>query len=174
MANKKDPTLDLEVRLRNTHKNEDRFLLLNEIVKKYSSESYVINSKNVINVKDNANSLLMMSGSHRKNSLYADAVHHANISLGRAALFAGDIESGMSFLEASTKLYGPEKIKSPGPNMTLAKELLKLGQKNAVMDYLDASLKLWTDSSFSNKKISEWKKIIYEGSIPDFKESLEY
>lgn len=57
--------------------------------------------------------------------------------------------------------------------MTLAKELLEIGEKEIVLKYFDECLKFW-NSDNAKEKIREWKKTISSGDIPNFEGNLVY
>lgn len=174
LKNKSDPIIQMENKLKMVKNNDERFLVLNELAKKYSAETFNINERNIKNVNENALSLLKLAESKNYQSLYADAIHHGNIVLGRAALINDDIDNAIFYLESAAKINGSAKLGSLGPNMTLVKELIKKGKRDSAIDYIDSSLKLWTDKTIARKKTSEWKNKIKEGGIPDFNENLEY
>ena len=74
------------------------------------------------------------------------------------------------FLE-SGKTKGSPNLNSFGPNMSLAKELLELGERDAVLEYLDLCGRFWKSGSDS---IDQWKEEMARGEIPAFGPNLVY
>ncbi|MCI0422673.1 MAG: hypothetical protein L0312_26210, partial [Acidobacteria bacterium] len=66
-----------------------------------------------------------------------DALHHGNLVLGRLALKSKDIELAKTHLIAAGRTPGSPTLISFGPNMALAKELLELGEREVVIQYLE-------------------------------------
>jgi hypothetical protein len=58
-----------------------------------------------------------------------------------------------------------------GPGMALAGELLKAGQKNVVLEYLDLCRNFWKRGG---EKITLWKTEIGAGLTPEFGGNLYY
>lgn len=116
---------------------------------------------------------LALASSFKSNWNYGNAIHHANIILGRISLIEGKIERSKTYLISAGQTIGSPQLKSFGPNMSLAKELLEIGEKNVVIEYLDLCKEFWY-KIFSWYKIRKWKKIIRKGGIPDFKANLIY
>lgn len=118
-----------------------------------------------IKAKHLAQQLLGMAGNFRDNWNYGNAVHIANIVLGRVALRVGDIESAKTYLRAAGQIPGSPQLDSFGPDMTLAKELLQHGQRQAVHEYLDACGKFWTTGA---TRLKSWTTTVDAGGMPDF------
>jgi hypothetical protein len=60
---------------------------------------------------------------------------------------------------------GSPQLNSFGPDMTLAKELLELGEQEAVMAYLKACSIFW---ALGKAKLTQWVSAIRQDRMPDF------
>jgi len=116
---------------------------------------------------------LEMAEHFRDNWNYGNALHKANMCLGRLALRKGQLEEAKIFLRQAGETPGSPQLNSFGPNMALAKELLELGEKEAVLHYLNACKKFWT-WYLSFWKIYRWKRAIKRGEIPHFGGNMIY
>ena len=105
-----------------------------------------------------------------ESSFAGDAVSVGNIVLGRLALVREDLEAAENYLVLS----GQIKAGSPvffGPNMTLARELLKRGRSEAVLKFLEECSHFWRNADV---QIQRWAATIRSGEIPDFGGNLLY
>jgi hypothetical protein len=82
-----------------------------------------------------AEDLLKESPNWQKNWNYGNAIQAANVVLGRAALQEGEIDHAKEYLLAAGRTPGSPQLNSFGPDMTLAKDLLKRGEKDVVLEY---------------------------------------
>jgi len=114
---------------------------------------------------------LLQSAQDKKNWNYGNAVHKGHILLGRIALQRGDISSAKEHLLAAGETPGSPQLNSFGPNMTLAKELLEKGERDAVLTYLQSCLKFW---KMGGDKLQSWVTTVKGGGIPDFGGNLLY
>jgi hypothetical protein len=121
--------------------------------------------------REDANTVLSASERYRSDWNYGNAVHKANLALGRLALRDGNIEQAKHFLIEAGKTPGSPQLDSFGPNMLLAKELLEKGEAATVLEYLDLCNKFWR---IDHGSISTWKKLIAEGKQPNFFANLVY
>ncbi len=104
---------------------------------------------------------------------YGNAIHHANLLLGRIALRNGQREMAKTHLIAAGETPGSPQLNTFGPNMALAKELLEKGEYGIVLKYLQLCEMFW-GKMFSEPKIKAWEDIIKNGKIPDFAAHLAY
>lgn len=107
---------------------------------------------------------------------YGNVVYDGNQILGLAALKENDIAKAKQCLLAAGNTPGSPQLDSFGPEMTLAQELLKRGEKQVVLDFLDLVAKFWatpkpgTDSKFLHlyqehgAKVQQWKNEIRSGA----------
>jgi hypothetical protein len=121
--------------------------------------------------REDANTVLSVAENYRSDWNYGNAVHKANLALGRLALRDGDIGQAKHYLIEAGKTPGSPQLNSFGPNMLLAKELLEKGETTTVLVYLDLCAKFWR-SDFG--AVSTWKKLIAEGKQPNFLANLFY
>jgi hypothetical protein len=94
----------------------------------------------------------------------ADVVHNANVVLGTLALDEGRIEEAKRHLLAAAKVRGSPVLDTFGPNMSLAQELLKKGEQETVLQYLELCRVFWGH----REKVDLWVKDIHAGRIPEF------
>jgi hypothetical protein len=100
-----------------------------------------------------------------------NAIHYANLILGRLALHVGEVEAAKQYLIASGKTSGSPTLCSFGPNMSLAKELLEHGEHETVLRYFDLCRIFW-QSNFG--QLDEWTREVRAGKIPEFGANLIY
>jgi len=118
-----------------------------------------------------AKELLLMAPKYPRDWNYGNAIHHANIVLGRIALARGDIEAAKNYLIEAGKTPGSPQLNSFGPNMTLAKELLGKKETQTVLNYFELCGKFW---EMGNEKLKEWSELVRNGKMPDFGGNLSY
>ncbi len=95
----------------------------------------------------------------------------AYIVLGRIAVKNGDIEQAKLHLIEAGRGDGSPTMNSFGPNMSLARDLLLIGEKQAVLDYFEACGKFWESG---RDQMDEWALYVNAGRIPDFGGNLTY
>jgi tetratricopeptide (TPR) repeat protein len=118
-----------------------------------------------------AEALLKEAENMRTNWNYGNAIHAANLVLGRIALAENDLDEAKRFLLKAGKTPGSPQLKSFGPDMVLAKELLAKGEKAVVIEYFDLCANFWK----SKKDVLEnWKAAVQKDEIPDFDANLRY
>ncbi len=108
---------------------------------------------------------------HEDDWGYGNAVQDVNIVLGRVALANGFLEEAKQRLIAAGRSPGSPQMNSFGPNLSLAKELLRAGEKEVVLQYFDLCKKFWkTDFG----RLQQWSEEVSEGRIPDFGPNISY
>ena len=100
----------------------------------------------------------------RQRGVYGNVQHFANLILGLVALSEGQLPEARHRLIASAKTPGSTHLKTLGPNMALAAELLDRGERDVVVDYLRLCRRLWKDG----KRLKEWETLARNGRFPDF------
>jgi len=100
---------------------------------------------------------------------YGNAVHDYNTALGYVNLKRGNRKAAVRYLLESGKTPGSPQLNSFGPNMSLANALLIEGEKGAVISYFDLCKEFWP-----MKKLSDWRKSVAAGEIPDFGANMVY
>jgi len=81
-----------------------------------------------------ATELLSMTRQHRRDWNSGNAIHDSNMVLGLVALRKGDREQAKQYLLEAGKTPGSPQLNSFGPNVTLAMELLRSGEREAVLE----------------------------------------
>jgi hypothetical protein len=118
-----------------------------------------------------ASELLKTAEEHRSDWNYGNAIHKANIVLGRISLYFGDVAGAKKHLQAAGETPGSPQLNSFGPNMTLAKELLEKGETEAVLAYLQACSKFW---AMGGDRLKSWMSTVKSGGKPVFGANLDY
>jgi TonB family protein len=96
---------------------------------------------------------------------YGNAIHDGHIVLGLLALHHDDVTTaGQELLEAG-KTPGSPTLNSFGPDMTLANELLKKGERDTVLQYLELCRKFW---KMGAERLDSWSAAVREGMNPTF------
>lgn len=118
-----------------------------------------------------ADELIELAPQYRDNWNYGNAVHHGNLILGRLALRSGDRSEAKGYLIQAAKTPGSPQLKSFGPSMTLAKELLREGEKETVIEYLKLCAQFWESG---RGQLTKWIDIIETNGEPDFGNNVRY
>jgi hypothetical protein len=106
------------------------------------------------------------------DSNYCDAIQRYNLVLGRLAIRDGDLQAAERYLMASARLPDPDYRSYFGPNVSLANDLLLLGHREIVIQYLGATKTFWVSST--PDQVDIWVKEIKSGKYPDFGANLVY
>ena len=104
-------------------------------------------------------------------SQFGDAVHKGNLVLGRLAVSQGRIADAVKFLHASAATGGSGILGSFGPNMQLAKDLLELGEREAVLTYFEMCRTFW---KLGGERLDRWTREVQAGIVPNFGANLRY
>jgi hypothetical protein len=99
------------------------------------------------------------------------ALHLATMVLGRVALRLGDIDNAKDLLLKATDYGESPFLEIAGPSMLLASELLRRGERTAVLSYLSRCARLWPTSDHRPEK---WIYEIEHGGLPDFGDNLSF
>lgn len=97
---------------------------------------------------------------------YGNAVHYANLYLGRIALERGDVREARTRLLAAGRTPGSPQLDDFGPDMTLADELLEHGESAVVLAYFRECDRFWGNKS--KNRLNEWSAAVRAGRKPDF------
>ncbi len=116
--------------------------------------------------------LLNEAESWKTNWNYGNAIHAANLVLGRVALVQDDIDEARKFLIAAGKTPGSPQLNSFGPDMLFANEMLKSGESKVVLEYFDLCAKFW-DKKHS-ARLDEWRRAVSSNQPPEFGANLRY
>jgi hypothetical protein len=107
----------------------------------------------------------------RENWNYGNAVHAANLVLGRLSLIRGEINDAKKFLLAAGRTPGSPQRNTFGPDMLFAKEMLKKGETETVLKYFELCSTFWGKK---HSRLDSWKLAIEKNEDPDFGPNLRY
>jgi tetratricopeptide (TPR) repeat protein len=102
---------------------------------------------------------------------YGNAVHTANLVLGRLAARQGRMADAVRLLRTAGETPGSPQLNSFGPNMSLAKDLLELGETEAVLAYFELCRVFW---KMGGERLDAWALMVKEGKMPNFGANLVY
>ena len=83
------------------------------------------------------------------------------------------MQNAVKNLLLACKLPASSQLRASGPNMTLARDLLNKKKKEAVIDFIYSCTRFWPESGDGVNQVSQWRKTIEDGGIPDFKDNLD-
>ncbi len=135
----------------------------NEKAEKYAREALALAAKS------KKPTVILPGGDPISN--VAEAVFKGNMVLGRLALMNGDIESAKNYLLLAGKTDGDPVLDTFGPNMSLARELLKASQPDTVIEFLEECKVFWKSE---RGRIERWIGDIQAGRMPEFGPNLIY
>jgi len=95
-----------------------------------------------------------------------NAFHYGHLALGRIALADGNVAEAKLHLLCAGLTPGSPQLGDYGPDMTLADELLRLGEVEVVLTYLDECDCFWRNAA--KNRIAEWRSDILSGRLPHF------
>ena len=96
---------------------------------------------------------------------FGEAIHDGNMVLGLVALGRNDAKSAKEHLLAAAGSGGSHEMAFTGPNLTLAAELLRLGEREVVVEYLRAIRTFWVRG---RNLLDEWIRRIQSGEDVKF------
>lgn len=120
-----------------------------------------------------ARELVSLAERFRADFYYGNAVHHGHLILGRVALGRGDRAAAGDELLAAGRTPGSPQLGSFGPNMRLARDLLRAGERDVVLRYLELCAGFWVYPG-AGEVLAGWADQVRGGSVPDFKANLSY
>ena len=118
-----------------------------------------------------ATQMLSLAMHFQKDWNYGNAIHNGNIILGLVALKQDDVKSAKEYLIKAGSTPGSPQLKTFGPNMSLANELLDKGQKEIVIEYFELCKKFW---EMNDGRLDSWIASIRGGGKPYFGANLEF
>ncbi len=145
--------------------DRERFYALNDAAK----ESFVVG--NVEDARHYATNLLALAQQFPGDWNYGNAVQDGNLVLGRIAVKEGRLDDAKRYLLEAGKSSGSPQMNSFGPNMSLAKDLLEKGEKEAVLEYFGLCRRFW---QMGGAELDQWTKDVEAGNTPDFGANLIY
>jgi hypothetical protein len=122
-----------------------------------------------------AREVLALAEEYPKDPQYGVAVFFGHMVLGRIALARDhNIKEAKAELLASGKTPGSATLNSFGPNPSLARDLLAIGERDVVLQFFGQCRSFWK-IDIGRKKLDDWTKTA-EGCcrMPNFAENLRY
>ncbi len=114
---------------------------------------------------DFAEELLELAPRFKGDWDYGNAIHNGNLVLGRVAVKEGRLDVAKEFLLAAGRTPGSPQLDTFGPNMSLAKDLVEAGEKEAVLQYFDLCKQFW---EMGGGDLRGWSRTVKWGGTPDF------
>jgi hypothetical protein len=118
-----------------------------------------------------AQELLLLASRYPSDWNFGNAVHHAHLVLGRVALATNNLEEARAQLIAAGETPGSPQLNSFGPNMRLAQDLLRHGDRDAVLVYFDLCRRFW---ELGKDRLAEWTAAVGQGQEPNFGPNVSY
>ena len=115
--------------------------------------------------------MLALSPKYKDDWNFGNAIHKVNTVLGLAALRENNVKDAKRRLVLSGMTLGSPQLDSFGPNMMLAKELMKVGESTSVLEYFHMCRQFWK-SDFG--ALDSWEQTVQKGGIPNFGNHLLY
>ena len=115
--------------------------------------------------------LLEMAAGWESHWNYGNAIHHANMVLGRVALASGNAVLAAEYLLAAGRTPGSPQLDAFGPGMALARQLLDAGERDAVLEFLELCGEFW---KLDRGLLDSWTAAIRAGQTPFFGGKLAY
>ncbi|WP_437767245.1 hypothetical protein WMF27_20215 [Sorangium sp. So ce281] len=112
-----------------------------------------------------AERLLAEAADLADSSQYGNAVHYAHIALGKVAMARNDSAGAAEHLRAASEVRGSPQLNSFGPDFELASQLLAVGQRDAVIDYIDGCKSFWDRHA---SLLNTWALAIESGEYRTF------
>jgi hypothetical protein len=144
---------------------EQRFYALDDAAK----EGFVLGK--IDDARRYAEELMSLTPQFQGNWNYGNAVQDSNLVLGRIAIREGNLGRAKEYLLASGGGPGSPVMRSFGPNMSLANDLLEKGERDVVLQYFELCRKFWKSHP---EKLDEWSRHVRAGERPEFGANLVY
>ena len=143
----------------------ERFYALRDVAK----QSFVLGKAD--DARKYASEMLTLLPKFQGDWNYGNAVHDANLVLGRIAVAEGRMIEAKQYLIEAGRTPGSPQINSFGPNMSLAKDLLEKGERDVVIQYFEFCRKFW---KLDRGNLDRWSQEAKSGKVPDFGANLLY
>lgn len=118
-----------------------------------------------------AKEVLELASLFRDDWNYGNAIHDGNVVLGRIALRERDLEAAKQRLLDAGKTPGSPQLRSFGPNLSLARELLERKEMDVVLVYFGSCMEFW---EMGREKLRHWSILVKAGEMPDFGPNTSY
>jgi len=123
------------------------------------------------NARQYATELLTLAPKYRGDWNYGNAIQDGNMVLGRIALQERKTNEAKKYLLHAGKSSRSPQMDSFGPNMSLARDLLKAGDRDTPLQYFELCRKFWT---MDRGQLDDWRDAVKAGKVPDFGANLVY
>lgn len=143
----------------------ERFYALNDAAK----QCFVLGKTE--EARQYAEELMTLLPKFKNDWNYGNAVQDANLVLGRISVLEGRIDEAKQFLIKSGNSPGSPQMDTFGPKMSLAKDVLEIGETDVVLQYFELCRKFWT---MEDGQLDEWSREVKAGNVPDFGANLVY
>lgn len=117
-----------------------------------------------------AQRLLAMAPRFQHTWNYGNAIHDGNAVLGRIAVRQGRLDDARRYLIEAGKTPGSPQLNSFGPDMGLAQDLLKRGERATVIEYLNLCRRFW---EMQRNLLDGWAQAIKAGKTPDLEDKYQ-
>jgi tetratricopeptide (TPR) repeat protein len=114
--------------------------------------------------KELAEKALTLAPAYEGNWNFGNAIHSAHSVLGLLALRKDEVSEAISELEKAGATTGSPQLDTFGPTMQLAKALLRYGEVEAVLTYLQQCRSFWKMGSVW---LDLWEQKVRAGGIPN-------
>jgi hypothetical protein len=104
-----------------------------------------------------------------RNWNFGNVIHNAHLALGRVALARGDRVRAREELLLAGRTPGSPQLDSFGPNMLLARDMLRAGEREVVFEYFDECRRFW---KFGDSRLRRWRRLASWHIPPDFGANL--
>ncbi len=143
----------------------ERFLALSHLAKA------AFDAAELNKAEDYARELLSAAHEHPKWNR-GNAIFYGNMVIGRVALRRDrNVALANSSLLASAQTPGSPTLNTFGPNMSLARDLLTVGERDTVLEFFTLCRSFW---KMDFGKLDDWTAIVKDGGIPDFGGNLVF
>lgn len=156
---------DAQAQLAKARSPEERFYALPEAAK----QSFLAGQTR--DAEAHAQELLALAGQFPLNWNYGNAIHDGNMVLGQVALKGGDVAAAKAYLLRAGRTTGSPQLDSFGPNMSLARDLLQIGERDVVLEYFGLCAAFW---EMDRGRLDQWRLDVRSQRLPDFGANLVY
>jgi hypothetical protein len=112
-----------------------------------------------------ATSAIELAALYRGHWNHDNVIHRANTVLGIVALRAHDVQRAVDHLHRSAAVEGSPQLKSFGPSMWLARDLLRAGEVQVVLSYFRQCGLFWPHG---REWLRIWDLKVRRGAMPSF------
>ena len=111
-----------------------------------------------------AKELLRLAALHPESPDYGVAIYRAHMTLGTVAILRGEKKTAAKHLIEASKTPGSDELDYSGLDLALPNEILKWGERDAVVEYLERCAKF---SVAGRKQLLDYAGEIRRGITPD-------